>query len=73
MLHPDLFVTPVLLSTHLTDDEHVLAPDDALLYFGAQSLANINFIFVAESSVYMAIAGRNGSLHCTLDRGAGKM
>lgn len=67
MLHPGPAVTPVLLSTHLTDNEHVLIPDDTLLHHGSQSLANISFISVAVSGVYVAVASRNGSLYCTLD------
>lgn len=67
MLHPGPAMTLGLFSTHLTDNEHVLAPDDALLHLGAQSLPNIYFIAVAVSSVYMAIASSNGSLYCALD------
>lgn len=59
--------TPVVFSTHLTNNEHVLAPDDALLHLGAQSLTNFHFILVAVGSVYVAVASCNGSLHCTLD------
>lgn len=73
MLHPGPAMTLGLFSTHLTDNEHVLAPDDALLHLGAQSLPNIYFIAVAVSSVYMAIASSNGSLYCALDWGAGQV
>lgn len=62
-------LTPVLLSTHLTDDEHVLPLDDTLLHLGLQSLTNVGFIPVHVSGVYVAVAGRNGGLHRTLDGG----
>lgn len=65
-------LTPVLHRSHLTDDEHVLAPDDALLHLGQQGLADVSLIFVAVGGVDVAIAGRNGSLYRALDRGAGE-
>lgn len=67
VLHPGAAVTTVLFSTHLTDDEHVLPPDDALLHLGAQSLPNVHLIAVAVRSVYVAVSSSNGSLYCTLD------
>lgn len=63
----------MLHRSHLANDEHVLAPDDALLHLGEQGLADVSLIFVAVGGVDVAIAGRNGSLYSALDRGAGEM
>lgn len=59
--------TGQLVSTHLADDEHVLAPDDALLHLGAESFAYIHLIEVGVGGVYVPIAGSNRCLYCTLD------
>lgn len=67
MWHPGSSLYGALRSPHLTDDEHVLASDDALLHLGLQSFADIDFILVAVSSVYVTVAGSNGSFYCTLD------
>lgn len=58
---------------YLTDNEHVLAPDDALLHLGAQSFTDIGLIAVAVGGVNVAVASCDGGLYRTLDRGAGKM
>lgn len=63
----------MLHRSHLTDNEHVLAPDDALLHLGKQGLADVSLIFVAVGGVDVAVAGRNGSLYCALHGGAGAM
>lgn len=52
---------------HLTDDEHVLPSDDALLHLGLQGLADLDLIAVAVSGVYVTIASSNGGLYCALD------
>lgn len=55
------------VAVHLTDDEHVLAFDDALLYFGSHGLADLMLVFVAEGGVDVPVAGGDGGLHRTLD------
>lgn len=72
VLHPGAAGAAVLFSTHLTDDEHVLALDDALLHLGAQSFPNVHLIAVAVCGVYVAVASSDGCLYCALDWCAGK-
>lgn len=57
-----------VLRTHLTADEHVLAPDDALLHLGEHSFANGHLVAVTVRGVYVAVAGSDGRLCCSLDQ-----
>lgn len=59
--------------SHLTNDEHVLALDDALLDFGLHALANLTLVVVAEGRVDVAVAGGDGRLHSSLDHVAGEV
>lgn len=59
--------------SHLTDNEHVLSSNDALLHLGAQSPANVLFVLIAVGSVNVAVSCCNGCLHCTLRRAAWKV
>ena len=69
---PPTGFAPALPGPHLTDDEHVLAPDDALLHLGAQGLSDVNLIVVAVGGVYVTVTRGDGCLHCTLHRGGGE-
>lgn len=61
------------VGAHLTDDEHVLSPDDTLLHLGFQCLTNISFILITVSCVNMAKTGGNAGFYCTLDCGGEKI
>lgn len=61
------------MAPHLTDDEHVLAFDDALLDLGLHGLADFLLVVVAEGGVEVAIAGGDGGLHSALDHVAGEV